>query len=141
SRGRHGCARGARPSRRARRSRGSCRERRSWWKRRRSRAGERRRRGEDSCPCARRPGAAPCLEKAVLHELSVQKFRGLRDFTMSGLGRVNLLVGANNCGKTTVLEALHILLRAGDPWALWSALSRRGEDVQTPPAVRPNREM
>ncbi|HSN96835.1 MAG TPA: ATP-binding protein, partial [Candidatus Nanopelagicales bacterium] len=56
----------------------------------------------------------------------------LRDFTMSGLGRVNLLVGANNCGKTTVLEALHMLLRAGDPMALWSALHRRGEYVQAP---------
>lgn len=67
----------------------------------------------------------------MLRELSVQQFRGLRDFTMSGLGRVNLLVGANNCGKTTVLEALHILLRAGDPGPLWSALYQRGEDVQT----------
>jgi hypothetical protein len=72
----------------------------------------------------------------VLHEVSVQQFRGLCDFTMSGLGRVNLLVGANNCGKTTVLEALHILLRAGDPSALWSALYRRGEDVQAPRAAQ-----
>jgi predicted ATPase len=77
----------------------------------------------------------------VLRELSVQQLRGLRDFTMSGLGRVNLLVGANNCGKTTVLEALHILLRAGDPGALWSALQRRGEDVQTRRAARSAQEM
>lgn len=77
----------------------------------------------------------------MLRELSVQQFRGLRDFTMSGLGRINLLVGANNCGKTTVLEALHILLRAGDPGALWSALHRRGEDVQAPRAARSVQEM
>src|SRR5262249_47787330 len=85
--------------------------------------------------------ASPRLEEAVLRELSVQRFRGLRDFTMSSLGRVNLLVGANNCGKTSVLEALHILLRAGDPGALWSALYRRGEDVQAPLAARSAQEM
>jgi energy-coupling factor transporter ATP-binding protein EcfA2 len=61
----------------------------------------------------------------VLRELSVHKFRGLRDFTMTGLGRVNLLVGANNCGKTSVLEALHLLLSDGNPLALWPALRSR----------------
>ncbi|WP_437295184.1 AAA family ATPase [Sorangium sp. So ce426] len=71
----------------------------------------------------------------MLRELSVQQFRGLRDFTMSGLGRVNLLVGANNCGKTTVLEALHILLRVGDPGPLRSVLYQRGEYVQAPRGI------
>jgi ABC-type branched-subunit amino acid transport system ATPase component len=81
------------------------------------------------------------LEETVLRELSVHQLRGLHDFTMNGLGRVNLLVGANNCGKTTVLEALHILLRAGDPGALWSALQWRGEDVIARRASRSAQEM
>jgi AAA15 family ATPase/GTPase len=32
----------------------------------------------------------------------------LEDFTVSKLGRVNLIVGKNNSGKSTVLEALRI---------------------------------
>lgn len=70
----------------------------------------------------------------MLRKLSTHKFRGLGDFTMDGLGRVNLLVGSNNCGKTTVLEAVHFLLGAGDPAVLWSTLSERSEDLSGPPS-------
>ena len=34
-----------------------------------------------------------------------QGYRGLNSFRMDGLGRVNLLVGKNNCGKTSILES------------------------------------
>src|SRR5271157_1000193 len=46
---------------------------------------------------------------------------------MTGLGRINLLVGTNNSGKTSVLEALHLLTSRGDPAVLWQLLWRRGE--------------
>ncbi len=46
---------------------------------------------------------------------------------MKGLGRINLCVGTNNCGKTSILEAVSILAARGRPEALWQALSRRGE--------------
>lgn len=36
----------------------------------------------------------------------VQEFRGLQDLTIEGLTRVNLLVGPNNSGKSSLLEAL-----------------------------------
>lgn len=72
----------------------------------------------------------------MLRKLSTRKFRGLGEFTMDGLGQVNLLVGSNNCGKTTVLEAVNVLLSAGDPAVLWSTLSRRSEDVQIPRGPR-----
>jgi hypothetical protein len=41
-------------------------------------------------------------------ELGIQRFRGLRDVVLRDLGRVNILVGPNNSGKTSVLEALSI---------------------------------
>jgi ABC-type branched-subunit amino acid transport system ATPase component len=59
---------------------------------------------------------------------------------MKDLGRINLLVGTNNCGKTSALEAVHFLMRASEPWVLWSTLSRRGEDLPAPRASR-NRTM
>ena len=42
---------------------------------------------------------------------------------MKDLGRINLIVGTNNCGKTTVLEALSILMADGNPSAVWTVLN------------------
>ena len=63
----------------------------------------------------------------MFHSLDIDGYRGLSRFEMSGLGRINLLVGKNNSGKTSVLEALHILSAAGDPQCLWQHRGRRGE--------------
>jgi hypothetical protein len=63
----------------------------------------------------------------VLRHLHIEKFRALREFEMTGLGRVNVLVGTNNCGKTSVLEAIHILSAPGSTGPLWNTLLRRGE--------------
>ncbi len=41
-----------------------------------------------------------------LESFAIEQFRGLRDLELGGLGRINLLVGQNNAGKSTVLEAL-----------------------------------
>jgi AAA15 family ATPase/GTPase len=43
------------------------------------------------------------LDSVIIHQ-----FRGIRDLELKDLGRVNLLVGINNSGKTSVLEALQI---------------------------------
>jgi len=44
-------------------------------------------------------------------------FRGFEQFELSNLRPVNLLVGKNNCGKTSILEAVDLLLSRGDPIA------------------------
>ena len=44
----------------------------------------------------------------MLNSLEIKNFRILEDFHVSKLGRVNLIVGKNNSGKSTVLEALRI---------------------------------
>jgi AAA15 family ATPase/GTPase len=64
-----------------------------------------------------------------IKNLSIQNFRGFRHFDMNDLGRVNLIVGTNNCGKTTALEAVNILMANGDISAIWSTLVRRGEEI------------
>jgi hypothetical protein len=56
---------------------------------------------------------------------------------MTALERVNLLVGTNNSGKTSVLEAIYLLASRGDPYALWQVLWRRGERV---PVAERNQE-
>ena len=44
----------------------------------------------------------------MLNSLEIKNFRILEDFKVSKLGRVNLIVGKNNLGKSSVLEALRI---------------------------------
>lgn len=63
----------------------------------------------------------------LLRELRIENFRGFRNFSLEGLGRLNLLVGANNSGKTSILEAIHFLASQGDMSSLAHTLSRRGE--------------
>jgi len=44
----------------------------------------------------------------MLDSLEIKNFRSLEDFQVKKLGRVNLIVGKNNSGKSSVLEALRI---------------------------------
>jgi len=48
------------------------------------------------------------MSQKHLDSLYIHRFRGLRDLELSNLGQINLLVGINNCGKTSVLEAINI---------------------------------
>ena len=49
-----------------------------------------------------------------IENLHVHTFRGLRDLTAEHLNHINLIVGDNNCGKTSVLEALLMLRDPAD---------------------------
>lgn len=44
----------------------------------------------------------------MFNSLTIKNFRSLEDFQVTKLGRVNLIVGKNNSGKSSVLEALRI---------------------------------
>ena len=59
--------------------------------------------------------------------IRIQGYRGLNSFRMQGLGRVNLLVGTNNCGKTSILECIELLRSTGNPAVLSDITGRRGE--------------
>lgn len=41
--------------------------------------------------------------------IAIENFRGIKSFTCDKLARVTLVVGRNNCGKSTLLEALLLL--------------------------------
>ena len=66
----------------------------------------------------------------MIQTLTLENYRGFQRFELHDLGRVNLIVGTNNAGKTSVLEAVSILQSPGDFGAIWSTLSRRGEDFE-----------
>ena len=47
----------------------------------------------------------PCF----LTKLSVDSFRGIRNLCIDDIGEINILVGENNSGKTSILEAIMLL--------------------------------
>lgn len=60
-------------------------------------------------------------------------FRGFESYQLNGLTTVNLIVGKNNSGKTTVLEAVELLVSNGHPSAFAGVAGRRREML----ALRP----
>jgi energy-coupling factor transporter ATP-binding protein EcfA2 len=64
---------------------------------------------------------------ARIESLSVRGFRSLRELSIEGLGRVNLFTGKNNSGKTSLLEAIRILVSGGSPRVMYEVLESREE--------------
>ena len=65
------------------------------------------------------------MPKYSLDNVTIDGFRGLRNLRLDQLGLINILVGKNDSGKTSVLEALSILCNPLDPseWA-WMVYRR-----------------
>lgn len=68
-------------------------------------------------------------------ELTITRFRRFRNLQVSGLKRVNLFAGPNNSGKTTLLEAVHLLTSQNDIDELLRVICRRGKVIDDPPAL------
>ena len=85
------------------------------------------------------PGYHPCFRVtrkgglSMISSLKISGYRAFDRFEMADLGRVNLLVGGNNSGKTSILEGLYILASASNATALWQVLARRGEQIVPEP--------
>ena len=44
-----------------------------------------------------------------LQKIEINQYRGLKNMTLDKLSRINVLIGDNNSGKTSVLEAIQLL--------------------------------
>jgi hypothetical protein len=67
----------------------------------------------------------------MMTTLRIDNFRSFRRLTVEGLTRVSLLVGTNNAGKTSVLEAAELVLGGTGPSILLRSMRSRGEVVST----------
>ena len=52
----------------------------------------------------------PQSSRLHIPELTIRGFKCINELTLSDLGRVNLIVGKNSIGKTTVLDAIQLLV-------------------------------
>lgn len=73
-------------------------------------------------------GANP-MSDLKLDSLRIQNFRTFKDLTIDRLGRVNLIVGKNNVGKTSLLEAINMYVRGGTGSSLADIVSGRQLDA------------
>lgn len=53
---------------------------------------------------------------AKIEKLNISNFRGIRSCQISDLGIVNIFLGKNNCGKSSVLESLFLLTGGSIPY-------------------------
>ena len=68
------------------------------------------------------------MSNLILNSLEIRNFRAFRDLQIEHLGRVNLLVGKNNVGKTSLLEAIRLYAsRAANPTFIWEIMGTRRE--------------
>ena len=51
----------------------------------------------------------------MISKLTLEGYRSFESYSLADLRRVNLLVGPNNSGKTSILDALSILATQGNP--------------------------
>lgn len=63
----------------------------------------------------------------MLKSVKIENFCGFETFELQQLGRINLLVGVNNSGKTSVLEAIQLLCSPKNFEPLYELMNNRGE--------------
>jgi hypothetical protein len=61
-----------------------------------------------------------------IHSLHVKNFRSLKDLRITGLKRINVLIGRNNTGKTTMLEAMFFHAGGSNPTLAFNLRTHRG---------------
>jgi len=76
------------------------------------------------------------MSQKNLKSFNIKFFRGIRDLALESLGQINLLVGVNNSGKTSVLEALSIYCHPLDIGVWLNTAKQREQEfriTRTPP--------
>ncbi|MDD9807327.1 MAG: AAA family ATPase [Gammaproteobacteria bacterium] len=58
--------------------------------------------------------------------VKIENFRGIKSLEISDLARVNLFVGKNGCGKTSVLESVFLLIGISNPNLIVDRQNARG---------------
>jgi len=67
------------------------------------------------------------MQSRRLNSLSIEGFRAFKSLRIERFADVNLIVGKNNSGKTTLLEALRLYFLQGDRYRITELLLSREE--------------
>ena len=64
-----------------------------------------------------------------LNSLSIKNFRGINNLELNNLSNIKILVGDNNCGKTSVLEAISLFQNPLEINNILTSCCKRGRDI------------
>jgi AAA15 family ATPase/GTPase len=70
-------------------------------------------------------------EILMLDSLTIQNYKALKNLDIARLGRLNLIVGKNNSGKSTVLEGIRILAAQGNPSLVDEIIITHDDEILT----------
>jgi AAA15 family ATPase/GTPase len=62
---------------------------------------------------------------AKIKSIEIRQFRGIQQLTVSDLSKINLIVGDNNSGKTTFLEAIQLLFAESQVSSVKNIINQR----------------
>lgn len=66
----------------------------------------------------------------MLKSIDIKNYRNLKEVRLNSLGRINLITGKNNTGKSTLLEAIAIYASKGNLTLIYQLLDDRGENFR-----------
>lgn len=75
------------------------------------------------------------ITQSQFSSIHVESYRGIDGLVLDSPGRINLIVGVNNAGKTSLLEAIYLLAHQNDERALLDAIRWRGRVEGDPDPV------
>ena len=75
------------------------------------------------------------ITQSRFSSIHVESYRGIDGLILDAPGRINLIVGVNNAGKTSLLEAIYLLAHQNDERALLDAIRWRGRVEGDPPPL------
>lgn len=64
----------------------------------------------------------------MLNSIKIQNYRNLKSLSIEKLGRVNLVIGRNNTGKTSLLEAVYLFKHSHEVESIAKIVASRGEN-------------
>ncbi len=74
------------------------------------------------------------MAKYLIDDLKIEAFRGIKNLHLEKCGRINILVGPNNCGKTSVLEAINLYTHCNKGME-WPHTGQREESSESLPLI------
>ena len=72
------------------------------------------------------------ITQSQFSSIRIEKFRGVDGLVLENARRFNLIVGINNAGKTSILEAIYLLARQNDERGLLDAIRWRDRAANEP---------
>lgn len=73
--------------------------------------------------------------KSHFTAIAIENFKSIQKVLLDKPGRINLIAGANNKGKTTILEAIYLLCNLNDPEGFLNILNIRGKFLESVPST------